>query len=99
MARKRSAEEIAKLLEGYRRSGVTRVEYCRQAGITAHTLDYYRRRQGASGQRLVRVKLAAASEQDSGFVLVLGNGRRVQSSWKFGETDLARLIRVAESAW
>lgn len=55
MERKRNAEEIAKLLDGYRASGMTRVKYCRQTVITTHTLDYYRRRQGA-GQRLVRVK-------------------------------------------
>jgi hypothetical protein len=97
MVRKRNAEEIAKLLDGYQASGMTRVEYCQQAGITTHTLDYYRRRQGA-GQRLVRVNLETAAEQDSGFVLVLGNGRRVQSTWRFSDADLARLIRIAESA-
>jgi hypothetical protein len=44
------------------------------------------------------VKLEAPAEPGSGFVLLLGNGRRIASGWGFGDTDLARLIRVAETA-
>ena len=36
-------------------------------------------------------------EPAAGFVLVLGNGRRIESSWKFVEADLLRLIRTAEA--
>jgi hypothetical protein len=32
-----------------------------------------------------------------GFVLVLANGRRIESSWRFAEAELMRLIRVAEA--
>jgi hypothetical protein len=32
-----------------------------------------------------------------GFSLVLVNGRRIESSWRFAEADLARLIRMAEA--
>jgi hypothetical protein len=46
---------------------------------------------------LVRVRLESAPERDRGFVLVLGNGRRIESGWKFGDAELARLIRVAEA--
>lgn len=97
MAPKRNAEEIAKLLEGYQASGMTRIEYCRQSGITPHTLDYYRRR-ADTGQRLVRVKVGASARPENGFVLTLSNSRRIESSWQFSDGDLARLIRVAESA-
>jgi hypothetical protein len=31
------------------------------------------------------------------FVLVLSNGRRIESGWQFQDADLARLIRVAEA--
>jgi len=31
-------------------------------------------------------------------VLTLGNGRRIASGWGFGDVELARLIRIAESA-
>lgn len=30
------------------------------------------------------------------FALVLANGRRIESSWRFLEADLEKLIRVAE---
>jgi hypothetical protein len=33
----------------------------------------------------------------SAFVLVLRNGRRIESSWNFRDVDLTRLIRVAEA--
>jgi len=83
------------LLERYQSSGMTQAEYCQQAGVGRSTLDRYLRQQ-RKGQRLVRVSLEAMAEQEGGFVLVLGNGRRIESDWKFGEAALARLIRVAE---
>jgi hypothetical protein len=44
------------------------------------------------------VKLdAAPMEPRPSFVLVLSNGRRIESGWKFHDADLARLIRVAEA--
>ncbi len=76
---------------------MTRVEYCRQADMALSTLGRYLRRRRQSGQRLVRVSLESAPERDRGFVLVLGNGRRIESGWKFGDAELARLIRVAEA--
>jgi hypothetical protein len=30
-------------------------------------------------------------------VLVLASGRRIESSWRFAEADLLRLIRAAEA--
>ena len=42
--------------------------------------------------------MEAPAEPDSGFVLMLGNGRRIASGWGFSDTALARLIRVAENA-
>jgi hypothetical protein len=32
------------------------------------------------------------------FTLSLANGRRIESSWRFADVELARLIRIAESA-
>jgi len=96
MARRRSAEEIQQLLEEYRASGMTRIAYCRQSGVALSTLGRYLRGNGSKRQRLIRVRVAAPSEPDRGFVLVLGNGRRIESGWKFGEAELARLIRVVE---
>jgi hypothetical protein len=98
MAAKRTAEEIQRLLEGYRKRTVTRTEYCQQQGISTSMLDYYRRREALRVRpRMARVKLAAPSPgSTSTFTLVLRTGRRIESPWSFRDTDLARLIRIAE---
>jgi hypothetical protein len=98
MAKQRSAEEIEQVVDQYRSSGLTRVEYCRQSGLVLSTLGRYLRRCRGGKQRLIRVKVGAVPVSDAGFVLVLGNGRRIESGWCFGDAELARLIRVAESA-
>lgn len=96
MSRRRTTQEIEELLERYRTSGMTRIAYCQQVGIALSTLGRYLR-QHSGGQRLVRVNLDAATEPDRSFVLVLSNGRRIESGWQFPDGDLARLIRVAEA--
>lgn len=76
---------------------MTQIAYCRQAGTALSTLGRYLKRGRQKGQRLVRVNLEAAPEPELGFALVLGNGRRIESGWRFGDAELARLIRVAEA--
>jgi hypothetical protein len=99
MAQRRSAEEIEQLVEQYRASGVTQIEFCRQTGTVLSSLGRYLRRQRpAPEQRLVRVKVESAAQATTGFVVVLGNGRRIESGWRFEDAGLARLIRIAESA-
>jgi len=46
---------------------------------------------------MVAVKVANA-EPAADFRLSLGNGRRIECSWRFADAELARLIRIAESA-
>jgi len=98
MAVRRNAEEVQLLLEEFRKSGETRTDFCRRLGIPVTTLDYYRYREARrSRPRLARVKLAvAASNPSATFILVLGNGRRIETTWNFGDADLARLIRIAD---
>ena len=98
MPRRRSSEEIQEILEKFRASGLSQMEYCRQSGIVLSSLGRYLRRVERSEQRLVQVNLEAPPEPGAGFVLMLGNGRRIASGWGFGDTELARLIRVAEDA-
>jgi hypothetical protein len=43
------------------------------------------------------VKLTAPAAPPASFALVLRNGRRIESGWNFRDTDLARLIRIAEA--
>jgi hypothetical protein len=47
---------------------------------------------------LLRVNVESDAESGAVFTLVLGNGRRIESGWRFGEAELARLIRVVEGA-
>jgi hypothetical protein len=98
MRRRHSAEEIKKLVEKYQASGLTQIEYCRQTGMVLSTLGRYLRRRSNPSQQLIRVEVESAREQFAGFVLVLANGRRIETGWGFGDGDLARVIRVAESA-
>lgn len=98
MATRRSAEEVERLLDDYRQSGMSREEYCQRQGMPVTSLDYYLRRQALKTRpRLARVKLTAPAEPTANFALVLRNGRRIESGWDFRDTDLARLIRVAEA--
>jgi len=92
-----SKEERRRIVEGYASSGMTRREYCAKHGIAVSTLDYWRSKRKP---KLVRVAIKGVlGEQPSepGFTLTLGNGRRIESSWRFAEPDLARLIRAAEA--
>jgi hypothetical protein len=98
MAQRRSQEEIQQIVEQFRASGLSQMEYCRQHGVVLSSLGRYLRRNESWGQRLVRVKVETPAAPDTGFVLMRVNGRRIASSWGFAETELARLIRVAENA-
>jgi len=100
MARRRSAEEVRQVVQQYTASGLSQREFSQQTGIKLSTLGRYVRREGRSDapQQLLRVKVQAPAEPDTGFVLMLGNGRRIASGWEFSETTLAKLIRVVEHA-
>ena len=91
----RSKEEILKIAEGFAKSGMTRREYCAEHGATMTTLDYWRRAHRKQKPTLVPVAIEEARPL-TGFVLVLANGRRIESSWNFIAADLEKLIRVAE---
>jgi hypothetical protein len=98
MARRRSSEEIQQLVEQLRTSGLSQIEYCRRTGMVLSTLGRYLRGSNNPAQQLVRIKVEASPEPGTGFVLILGSGRRIASGWGFGDAELARLIRVAETA-
>jgi hypothetical protein len=93
----RSKEEIRGIVEGFAKSGLRRREYCAKHNLAVTTLDYWRRKQKDRNPKLVEVAIEPARPPDSGgFAVVLANGRRIESSWRFAEADLARAIRVAE---
>jgi transposase-like protein len=89
-----SKQEVRRIVEGYAQSGMTRRQYCEKHNIRVSTLDYWRHIQKRK-PRLVEV--AVETQPTVGFVLVLANGRRIESTWRFGEAELMRLIRAAEA--
>ena len=93
----RSKQEIRGIVDGFKKSGMRRREYCEKHKIAITTLDYWRRAH-KSRPKLVEVAIETIEGQPAGgFALVLTNGRRIESSWRFTEADLTRLIRVAEA--
>ncbi len=101
----RGAEETARVVAGWERSGLTQREYCGRHGIPLTTFDYHGRRarqQPRQVARLVPVHIVnpepEPKPEPGGFVLVLRNGRRIEGGWAFAEEGLARLLRVAEGA-
>lgn len=90
-----SKPEIRRIVEGYEACGMTRREYCDKHSIPITTLDYWRRRHKQK-PKLVEVSIEPGPA-GPGFVLILGNGRRIESSWRFDESSLVRLIRAAEA--
>ena len=90
----RSKHEIRDMVDGFAKSGMTRREYCKKHNIGMRTLDYWRRVQ-KSKPKLVEVAIEA--QPMGGFTLVLVNGRRIESSWKFAEAELIWLIRAGEA--
>ena len=92
----RRAAEMIGVVEEYDNSGLTRREFCQRRGLAVTTFDYWRRELAAK-PKLVKVEVGA-HEPGAQFTLALTNGRRIESSWQFGDAELARLIRIAESA-
>jgi hypothetical protein len=97
------SQQMREMLEEYAASGLGRQEFCERRNIPLTTFDYWRRehadkrRKQPKRPRLVKVEVAA-SEGAGQFTLSLANGRRIESSWRFAEVELTRLIRIAESA-
>ena len=101
MQKRRSVAERRRLVEEYLASGMTRKQFCELHQLSLTTLESWKRaeRKLATPQ-LVAVKVEPADSDgiaaDRGFTLCLANGRRIESSWKFQDAELSRLIRIAE---
>ena len=94
---------MRRVVEEYAAGGLRQREFCEQRGIALTRLDYWRREHGGQRgkperrRRMVAVQVAEA-EGAPDFRLYLANGRRIECSWRFAEAELARVIRIAESA-
>ena len=98
MATRRTQEEIQSLLKGYRQRTVTRAEYLPPAGHRhQHTGQLPSALRSEADALRQSENRCAGLRASRAFVLVLSNGRRIESGWQFHDADLARLIRVAEA--
>jgi hypothetical protein len=87
--------EMRRVVEEFAASGLTRREFCSRRGLALTTFDYWRG-QLRSTPRLVKVEVARAEAAALSFTLRLANGRSIESSWRFDEEELARLIQIVE---
>jgi hypothetical protein len=92
---RRSEEEISRIIEEFRASGLTRVAYSRRSGVPVSTLSNYCRRY--KGNALVRVQVEEAAGQARPLALVIGS-RRIEIGCDFNAAALVRLIRAVEAA-
>jgi len=93
------------LLKAYEASGLSKVEFCRQQGLSLATLARYRKRQRpaqeetAGKKRWVRVEVsggAMARGTPSGLSIALGEGRRIEVGSGFDGHTLVQLLSVLE---
>jgi hypothetical protein len=102
--RRRSQSEIEQLVTEFEASGLRRREFCQKHGLALGTLDGYRKRlrqEGAGGSGLVAVELcgrtqAVGSGRDSGLVVSLPSGRRIEIGREFDANTLQQVVRLLE---
>jgi hypothetical protein len=103
--RRRSRTETEQVAGEYEASGLSRVEFCRQHGLSLATLARYRKRraqgQVAPANRWVAVEVAGASSTlesrwNSGLAVALPGGRRIEVRCGFDSRTLVQLLGVLE---
>ena len=103
--RRRSRAEAGQLVAEYEASGLNRVEFCQEHGLSLATLVRYRKRQTqgspAVGNRWVEVKESAGrpalgGPAGSGLAVALRGGRRIEVGRGFDAHTLAQLVDVLE---
>ena len=89
----------------YEARGLSRVEFCREHGLSLATLARYRKRQSqgspAAGNRWVEVKVSAGRPvleggASSGLAVALPGGRRIEVGRGFDSRTLVQLLGVLE---
>ena len=107
--RRRSREEVERLVDEYETSGLGRQEFCKKHGLSLSTLNRHRKRKQMQlgkqmpGRRFIPVEISAikqeASKQKTGELLVwLSSGRRIEVRGGFDAKVLGQLVRLLEQA-
>ena len=99
---RRSREEIAELLQDYRRSGQTQREYCARRGLSVSCLQSYLRRAASiePGGRLREIEVVGESQRwepsTAALAVRLAGGYEVLVSRGFDSGELIRLLSVLQ---
>ena len=106
--RRRTRQEVQRLVSEFGTSGLSRGEFCRIHGVTPSTLQRGLRRERtkpgeiqSDGKKLVRVKVIGGSgtadrEGRCAMAVVLAKGRRIELSRDFDAAQLRRLVEALE---
>jgi hypothetical protein len=105
--RRRSCAEAEQLVAEYESSGLSRAEFCRSRRLSLATLARYRKRLRESGGgpsavgRWIAVEVSgagggSAGGGDSGLVIALAAGRRIEVGRGFDGRTLGQLLGVLE---
>jgi hypothetical protein len=109
--RRRSWAEAAQFVVEFEQSGLRRKEFCAARGLSAHTLDAWRRRAArpVGAEKIVPVELvescaigrgrmSSVSAQPRGALrVVLSSGLRIEVEPGFDGTELRRLIAALDA--
>jgi hypothetical protein len=105
--KRRSSEEIKRLVVEFEASGLRQNEFCRNHGLALSTLQRQLKRrrldkgEAKEGKRLVAVKLTGTERNGNTRVacaleVVLASGRRIEVRRDFDTETLARVVRALE---
>src|ERR1700741_4156721 len=106
--RRRTRQEVQRLVSEFGTSGLSRGEFCRIQGVTLSTLQRGLRRERSKageiqsdGKKLVRVKVIGGNgiadrEAPCAMAVVLAKGRRIELSRDFEAAQLRRVVEVLE---
>ncbi len=103
--RRRGRAEVEQLLAEFEASKLSRVEFCRQKGLSLVTLARYRKRRaqgdGVPGSRWLAVEVCGGSAgpvtaASSGLALALAGGRRIEIGRGFDAATLRQLLGVLD---
>ena len=103
--KRRSREEVKRLVAEYEASGIQRNEFCPTRGIALSTLQRHLKWHGSglgrakAGNRLVAVELSGRepnSNPRTALEVVLPSGRRIEVRREFDSATLGRVVKVLE---
>ena len=105
--KRRSREEVKRLVAEFEASGIPQNEFCRSRGIVVSTLQRHLKRHGSAvgkakaGNRLVAIELSGQepkrnSQRACALEVVLPGDRRIEVRREFDSATLGRVVKVLE---